>query len=61
MKEGNVETLMATDVGYYYGAVYTSMSGSFKKKNKQGLGNLLLYSLGYYLKQLGFKHWDMGM
>ena len=37
------------------------MSGAYIKKSKRGYGNILLYTLAYYLKEFGFKYWDMGM
>lgn len=54
------QTLVATDLGYVFGSVYTSMSGAYEGE-ESGAGYICLYAWVYYLKQLGFKIWDLGM
>lgn len=50
--------VVAGEVGYSLGAVYTSLSG-FHRKN--GAGTVQLLSLSHVLKEAGYAFWDMGM
>lgn len=59
-KSEGKEKLISTEIGYTFGACYTSMSGAFDKAFN-GAGNILLYAWSYYLKGLGFTLWDLGM
>jgi Leu/Phe-tRNA-protein transferase len=56
----SVETdrLVAGEIGYRVGAIYTSMTGFFCES---GTGSIQLASLGRWLVGRGFKVWDFGM
>lgn len=50
--------LVAGEIGYTVGAIYTSMTGFYKKT---GCGNIQLAALGKFLGRQGFAVWDLGM
>mmetsp|Transcript_14484 Transcript_14484/g.29220 ORF Transcript_14484/g.29220 Transcript_14484/m.29220 type:complete len:241 (-) Transcript_14484:184-906(-) len=52
--------LVAGDLGYSVGAVYTSMTG-FRKEGTVGAGTIQLVATCSLLKEQGFKWWDLGM
>lgn len=52
------ETLIAGEIGYSTGAIYTSLSG-FHTQN--GSGSVQLAVLGRILSGSGFSFWDLGM
>ncbi|ETW02965.1 hypothetical protein H310_05406 [Aphanomyces invadans] len=54
----DVNDLVAGELGYTNGAMYTSLTG-FTGSN--GAGTMQLYALGAYLHQCGFQLWDLGM
>lgn len=52
------ETIIAGEIGYCLGAVYTSLSGFYEKS---GSGSVQLHALAKILCILNFKTWDLGM
>ena len=52
------ETLVAGEIGYTTGSIYTSLSG-FHTQN--GSGSVQLAVLGKILSESGFTFWDLGM
>ena len=52
--------ILATDIGYITGLIYTSMTGSFNKKFSS-FGNILLFILPYILNMNKIQLWDFGM
>ncbi len=50
--------LVAGEIGYSHGAVYTSLSG-FHLKN--GAGTVQLLTLAHILRESGYAFWDLGM
>uniref|UniRef100_A0AAV1U0F3 Leucyl/phenylalanyl-tRNA--protein transferase n=1 Tax=Peronospora matthiolae TaxID=2874970 RepID=A0AAV1U0F3_9STRA len=52
------ETLVAGELGYTVGSVYTSLTG-FSRAN--GAGTVQLHALSKFLYLAGFKMWDLGM
>ncbi|KAL4161451.1 hypothetical protein PRNP1_002005 [Phytophthora ramorum] len=52
------DTLVAGELGYTVGSVYTSLTG-FSKAN--GAGTVQLHALSKFLYLAGFKMWDLGM
>lgn len=52
--------LVAGDLGYTVGAVYTSMTG-FRLKGTQGAGEVQLLLTGALLHKMGYCWWDLGM
>lgn len=52
------ERLVAGEIGYTCGGVYTSLSGFH---GKSGAGSVQLASLGVLLRRAGYAWWDLGM
>lgn len=52
--------LVAGEVGYASGGVYTSLSG-FHEPGTDSAGTVQLYCLGAILSKLNFRMWDLGM
>ncbi len=52
------DDLVAGEIGYVCGAVYTSVSGFYRKS---GAGSVQLACLGRHLEKRGFAFWDLGM
>ena len=50
--------LVAGELGYTVGAIYTSMTGFY---TESGCGNVQLAALGGLLQRLKFQLWDLGM
>ena len=54
-------TLVAGEVGYRIGSIYTSLSGFvLREKRYQNWGTLQLVLLGRFLKNQGFHFWNLG-
>lgn len=53
--------LVAGEVGYTVGGIYSSCTGFALKKEFPGAGTLQLAALGKWLQQRGFALWDLGM
>lgn len=53
--------LVAGEVGYIVGGIYSSCTGFALKKEFPGAGTLQLVALGKWLHRCGFKVWDLGM
>lgn len=52
--------LVAGDLGYTVGGVYTSMTG-FRQEHTQGAGEVQLILTAGLLHKMGYKWWDLGM
>lgn len=52
--------LVAGDLGYTVGGVYTSMTG-FRLKESQGAGDVQLVLTAGLLQKMGYLWWDLGM
>jgi len=52
--------LVAGDLGYTVGSVYTSMSG-FRLSGTKNLGTMQMLATAKLLEALGFAFWDLGM
>lgn len=52
--------LVAGDLGYTVGGVYTSMTG-FRRQSTQGAGELQLVLTAALLQKMGYDWWDLGM
>mmetsp|Transcript_44427 Transcript_44427/g.128586 ORF Transcript_44427/g.128586 Transcript_44427/m.128586 type:complete len:336 (+) Transcript_44427:51-1058(+) len=52
--------LVAGDLGYTVGGVYTSMTG-FRKQDTRGAGEVQLVLTGALLHKMGYDWWDLGM
>lgn len=52
--------LIAADIGYQLGAIYSSMSG-FSDRSYSSMGIVQLMATATVLKEMGFKIWDFGM
>jgi Leu/Phe-tRNA-protein transferase len=50
--------LVAGEIGYSVGSIYTSMTGFY---SKSGCGTIQMAVLGKLLEKEGFKVWDLGM
>lgn len=53
--------LVAGEIGYVCGSVYSSATGFSKKEKFPGAGNVQLSALGRWLQRSGFTLWDLGM
>ncbi|RHY01921.1 hypothetical protein DYB36_001033 [Aphanomyces astaci] len=53
-------TLVAGELGYCNGAMFTSLTGFYATGSK-GAGTMQLYALGALLHASGFQLWDLGM
>merc|ERR1740121_160287 len=53
--------LVAGEIGYTCGAVYSSCTGFALKERFPGSGSVQLASLGRWLDRCGFEIWDLGM
>eukprot|EP00755_Sulcionema_specki_P009299 Sspe_Gene.43324::Locus_21105_Transcript_1_1_Confidence_1.000_Length_1480::g.43324::m.43324 len=54
------DELVAGEIGYSCGAVYTSMTG-FAERSFDGCGSAQLVATGALLRHCGFRLWDLGM
>jgi len=54
------DKLVAGEIGYIIGSIYTSLTGFFDRENYTNLGKLQLYSLALILKEAKIKFWNMG-
>jgi len=53
--------LVAGEIGYTCGRVYSSCTGFTRKEDYPGAGNVQLAALGRWLDRCGFELWDLGM
>ncbi|WP_419763754.1 MAG: hypothetical protein ACNI28_08090 [Arcobacter sp.] len=54
-------TLIAAEIGYTIGSVYTSLTGfSIRSKKYNNYGKLQLVLLGKYLQHKNYKFWNLG-
>merc|ERR1712031_140188 len=53
--------LVAGEIGYTVGGIYSSCTGFALKNEFPGCGTLQLVALGKWLQQRGFALWDLGM
>jgi len=53
--------LVAGEIGYTCGRVYSSCTGFTRKEEYAGTGSVQLASLGRWLARCGFELWDLGM
>lgn len=53
--------LVAGEIGYVCGRVYSSCTGFTKKEQFPGTGSVQLAALGCWLARSGFAIWDLGM
>eukprot|EP00747_Dinoflagellata_sp_TGD_P186366 gnl/TRDRNA2_/TRDRNA2_43364_c0_seq1.p1 gnl/TRDRNA2_/TRDRNA2_43364_c0~~gnl/TRDRNA2_/TRDRNA2_43364_c0_seq1.p1 ORF type:complete len:470 (+),score=52.87 gnl/TRDRNA2_/TRDRNA2_43364_c0_seq1:255-1664(+) len=54
-------TLVAGEIGYTFGSIYTSCTGFVLKEEYPSCGHVQLGSLGCWLAHSGFSLWDLGM
>jgi len=54
------EKLIAGEIGYLIGSIYTSLTGFFDRKNYNNFGKIQLLSLASLLKRFNFEFWNMG-
>jgi leucyl/phenylalanyl-tRNA--protein transferase len=52
--------LVAGDLGYTTGAVYTSMTG-FRLEGTNGAGSVQMVATAALLRRMGYRWWDLGM
>jgi len=55
------QELVAGEIGYTCGSVYSSCTGFCKKDKYPGAGTVQLAVLGRWLERCGFECWDLGM
>eukprot|EP00401_Gymnodinium_catenatum_P064000 CAMPEP_0117545656 /NCGR_PEP_ID=MMETSP0784-20121206/46209_1 /TAXON_ID=39447 /ORGANISM="" /LENGTH=637 /DNA_ID=CAMNT_0005342513 /DNA_START=67 /DNA_END=1978 /DNA_ORIENTATION=+ len=53
--------LVAGEIGYTVGSIYSSCTGFALKEEYPGAGTLQLAALGRWLHECGFRVWDLGM
>mmetsp|Transcript_78609 Transcript_78609/g.163383 ORF Transcript_78609/g.163383 Transcript_78609/m.163383 type:complete len:279 (+) Transcript_78609:177-1013(+) len=53
--------LVAGEIGYTCGCIYSSATGFSNKDKYSGCGTVQLAALGRWLLKLGFQIWDLGM
>lgn len=53
--------LVAGEIGYTCGRVYSSCTGFTRKEEYPGTGSVQLVALGRWLARCGFELWDLGM
>jgi len=53
--------LVAGEIGYTCGSVYSSCTGFTRKEQFPGAGTVQLAALGCWLERCGFALWDLGM
>lgn len=53
--------LVAGEIGYTCGSIYSSCTGFTQKDKYPGLGSVQLAALGRWLTKSGFELWDLGM
>ena len=52
--------LIAGEIGYINGSIYTSLSGFFDRENYSNFGKIQLIAFALILKKSGFTFWNMG-
>lgn len=55
------QELVAGEIGYTCGAIYSSCTGFTLKDRHAGAGSVQLACLGRWLQKSGFRLWDLGM
>ena len=61
LNDKNSQELIAGEIGYKIGSVYTSLTGfSSKEKKYNNWGNLQLVLLAKYLEQSNYSFWNLG-
>ncbi len=50
--------LVAGEIGYIYGSIYTSMTGAYRKEYA-GAGSVQLACTGAWLVKAGIRLWDL--
>ncbi len=62
LRVGDGNELAAGELGYSTGAVYTSLTGFFKRDRKEwsGLGTVQLHLLARRLRDAGYAFWNLG-
>jgi Leu/Phe-tRNA-protein transferase len=58
LRDASTGELVAGEIGYTVGAVYTSMTGFY---SRSGTGSVQLFLLSQLLSRQGFRMWDLGM
>jgi Leu/Phe-tRNA-protein transferase len=61
LNDKNTNELIAAEIGYKIGSIYTSLTGfSSKERNYNNWGKLQLVLLSKYLEENGFAFWNLG-
>lgn len=55
------DKLVAGEIGFTCGSVYSSVTGFAMKEEHPGVGGVQLIALGRWLAHSGFRLWDLGM